>query len=162
MEAIAILFDSEFRVKGKVIFKQLKSGGANVHVIAKDLTPGLHAIHIHKSGDLSAHCDSLCSHYNPFNMNHGGRKGENRHLGDFGNIKVNRDGKVRTDLQIEYLPLVQDQYGISIIGRSVIIHQGTDDLGKGKGSKRSESLKTGNAGQRVLCGVIGYGKNTCV
>ena len=39
-----------------------------------------------------------------------------------------------------------------LLGRSFIIHDKKDDLGKG-GDK--ESLKTGNAGKRIACGIIG-------
>lgn len=43
----------------------------------------------------------------------------------------------------------------SIVGRSVVVHADEDDLGK---TNHPDSLKTGNSGKRVACGIIGLAK----
>lgn len=159
MKAIAILFDNKFRPTGSVLFDQ-KSPTSKTDIFVQVasnnvLSGGLHGFHIHESGDLSEHCASLCAHYNPYQSNHGGPRSKERHVGDLGNVRSDGSGFISQKMSNSSISL----YGkYSIIGRSVIIHKDEDDLGKGG---NDESLKTGNAGKRVLCGVIGYRKG-CV
>ena len=107
--------------------------------------PGLHGLHVHKCGDLSKGCESTCSHYNPDGNVHGGPTDRYRHRGDLGNIYVSEDG-ICNDTFVANLNVYE------IVGRGLILHEGEDDLGKGG---NEESLKTGNAGKRIACGVIG-------
>ncbi|KAA0722169.1 Extracellular superoxide dismutase [Cu-Zn] [Triplophysa tibetana] len=101
------------------------------------------AMHIHEYGDLSKGCNSTGGHYNPLRINHPG------HPGDFGNF-VPKNGKI---CQSRYFDATL--FGkLSIIGRSVVIHEGKDDLGRGG---NAESLLNGNAGRRLACCVIGLG-----
>lgn len=114
-----------------------------------NLSDGEHGFHIHKCGDLTKGCSSGCSHFNPAKCNHGGLKSRNCHAGDLGNIKSKRGlstGTIRTK-KITLRKSIRN-----IIGRMIIVHADKDDLGKGGDE---ESLKTGNAGKRLACGVIG-------
>ena len=75
--------------------------------------------------------------------------GKNRHLGDLGNITADSEIVSKPSLINTY----NCGYKYNIIGRSVVIHEKEDDLGRGG---NAESKKTGNAGARIGCGVIGY------
>jgi Cu-Zn family superoxide dismutase len=77
-----------------------------------------------------------------------------RHVGDLGNIKTNSKGEAKYHFFDDVIKL----RGIksNIIGRGLIIHADQDDCGKGG---NTESLKTGNAGKRIACAVIGYSKD---
>ena len=130
---------------GHVVFVQIEDNLCRIECHLKYLPPGLHGLHAHEFGDLTKGCSSTCKHYNPENTNHGGPLGTNRHRGDFGNISVNEYG----DCDGVYLTNVNLH---EILGRGLILHEDEDDLGLGE---NEESKKTGNAGKRIACGVIG-------
>ena len=151
LKANAVLFQikkDKAKILGNVLFEETKDG-LSIKIKIKGILPGLHGFHIHESGDLRKGCDSCCSHFNPKNKNHGGPKDKERHYGDLGNVNANKKGLVNTIITDHLLKLRGKH---SIIGRSVVIHADPDDLGKGH---NNESLKTGNAGSRIGCGVIG-------
>tara|TARA_B100000941_G_scaffold273205_1_gene233291 strand:- start:37 stop:615 length:579 start_codon:yes stop_codon:yes gene_type:complete len=126
-----------------------------ISVNISNLTPySIHAFHIHETGDMREGCMSLKAHYNPHHKNHGGLDDKDRHVGDFGNIVADKNGNVNQTFMSD---LVKLKGKFSVIGRSFVIHEGVDDLGKGGDE---ESLKTGNAGARIGCGVIGYAEDS--
>ena len=161
MSAICVFTNNSHKnIKGNVVFKPTKRG-LQINVNMEGLSPGNHGFHIHEYGDLSEGCTTLCKHYNPTNSVHGSRNSKERHLGDLGNIIANNDGRVNMTIYDKFLTIT-GKYGI--LGRSVVGHQDEDDLGKGGLDKNNniideevykESLKTGNAGKRIACGVIG-------
>ena len=125
----------------------------------------LAGFHIHTYGDLTDGCSSACAHFNPDNTEHGGLDCKIRHLGDLGNI-LSEKGVSKGRLSTDTLSLDMGKRNC-IIGRMIIVHADPDDLGKGGLNQEGEvideavheeSLKTGNAGKRVACGVIGLAK----
>merc|ERR1712195_437832 len=129
------------------IVKMSQTEGQKVKIVAdiKGLTPGQHGFHIHQFGNLIEGCKTAGPHYNP----HGNPESEVRHVGDLGNAVAGEDGLAHYELEDHQIMLHGE---FSVIGRSCVCHAKVDDIGLGGDE---ESTKTGNAGGRVACGVIG-------
>lgn len=143
-KAVAVLQPTQGNpVDGMVTFTQ-EEGAIRVVADVNNLTAGKHGFHVHEYGDCSApDAASAGGHFNPENQPHGGPASDQRHVGDLGNIEANGAGKAQLDQKDDLLAFSGAH---SIIGRSVIVHAGADDL---------SSQPSGNAGPRVACGVIG-------
>jgi Cu-Zn family superoxide dismutase len=146
-KAICVLYPTQGNnVSGTITFTQTDKG---VRVIAdiQGLSQGKHGFHIHEFGDCtSADGISAGGHYNPEGKMHGGPMDISRHMGDMGNLVADESGKA----YLEYVDAIIKLNGPnSIIGRSVVVHKGEDDL---------KSQPAGNSGPRVACGVIGIAK----
>lgn len=147
--AVAVIAPNENGVDGTVHFTDTGSSLVIDYDIT-GLTDGEHGFHIHEYGDLTEGCESACAHFNPDGTTHGGLDSEVRHLGDLGNI-TSKSGRAKGRLSTPTLSL-NPRKRDCVVGRMIIVHADRDDLGLGGDA---ESLKTGNAGKRLGCGVIG-------
>lgn len=154
INAIATLTSE--KVNGYVLFHQCHPSD---HVSVRFQITGppnqTHAVHIHEFGDLRRGCDSLGAHFNPTGETHGSLLYDMpRHSGDLiNNLNFDNNGTFMFEYKDPSINLFPTS--TSIIGRSIVIHKKADDLGLGQGKDREESLKTGNAGKRICCAVIG-------
>lgn len=147
--AIAVFFGE---IRGTVRFTEVKDG-VRIDVDIRGLKKGAHGFHVHESGDMSDKCESMCAHFNPYGMDHGGPDDHIRHVGDLGNLVADSKGDVKTSFVDNVIRLRGKK--ANIIGRGLIIHADEDDLGKGG---HTDSLTTGHSGKRIACAVIGYAK----
>ena len=150
--AIAVFNDT---IKGTVKFTEdLVNNQIKIELNITGLKPNsLHGFHVHEAGDLTDKCTSMCAHFNPYKKTHGCPGLTERHVGDLGNIKTNNKGEAKYSFYDNVIKLRGSK--CNIIGRGLIIHEDEDDCGHGE---NAESLKTGNAGKRIACAVIGYSK----
>jgi superoxide dismutase, Cu-Zn family len=131
-----------YDVKGTVTFTKV-DGGIKIVADVEDLTPGEHGFHVHEFGDCSSPDGSSAGgHFNPDGVKHGAPDDPVRHVGDMGNLTAGKDGKAHYEW-VDSLMTFDGPH--NIIGRSVIVHGGADDL---------KSQPSGNAGPRVACGMI--------
>lgn len=137
---------SDSKVSGKVTFTE-SEGMVNMVAELTGLSEGEHAIHIHQKADCtSADGKSTGGHWNPTMEPHGkwGAK-EGYHKGDIGNFKADADGSGNITFATNEWCIGCDDDKKNIIGKAIIVHQGTDDF---------TSQPSGAAGSRVSCGGI--------
>ncbi|KAG0238554.1 hypothetical protein BGW42_004316 [Actinomortierella wolfii] len=153
VNAVCVFRTNENNVAGTITFSQA-SEDAPTHIKAEitGLKPGKHGFHIHEFGDNTNGCMSAGAHFNPHGLTHGAPDAKVRHAGDLGNAIAGADGKATLELTDNQVKLIGPH---SVIGRTVVVHEGEDDLGLG-GHELSPT--TGNAGGRLACGVIGITK----
>ena len=93
---------------------------------------GFYALHIHENGDCSSDFTKTGDHYNPTNQQHPD------HAGDLIPLMGNQG--------YAWACFYDKRFTVpEIVGRSVVIHGGSDDF---------TSQPSGNAGEKVACGVI--------
>jgi superoxide dismutase, Cu-Zn family len=166
----AVLLDVQERRVGVVQFEQAQTR-VSISVVldgTRSINAGFHGIHVHANDrpDTGQGCvadvkappatwfASADGHYSRADETHG------RHRGDMPSLLVGRDG----DGQLQFTAA-----GVrlrDLVGKAVILHAGPDNFGNvpiGRGPDRytpnsddaaAATAKSGNAGDRIACGVI--------
>ena len=117
-----------------------------VSVALQGLEPGVHAVHLHTTGDCSAaDFTSAGGHLNPFGREHGRENPDGQHLGDLPNATVGSagTGTVSASLPVTRAEAIATMFDAD--GTAVVVHAGADDY---------RTDPAGDAGSRVACGVL--------
>jgi Cu-Zn family superoxide dismutase len=145
--AKAMLRDAKGEDVGSVSLMQT-SAGVLLQLSLKGVPAGEHAFHIHAVGKCEpSGFNSAGGHFNPGDAHHGMMSGPG-HAGDMPNLHVPASGAL--DLEVVNAAIILEKDKPNSVfhpgGTAIVIHAGKDDY---------TSDPTGNAGGRIICGVIG-------
>jgi len=137
---------SDSNVSGTAVFTE-EDGTVKMVALLSGLSEGEHAIHLHEKADCSsADGKSTGGHWNPTGQPHGKWGAEEGfHKGDIGNFEADTNGNGTITFTTDQWCIGCDDASKNIIGKAVIVHQGTDDY---------VSQPSGAAGSRISCGGI--------
>lgn len=155
--ATAEIKDTSGKVVGEATFSAESQGDGPVTVSVRvtdgDLPAGFHGMHIHENGT----CDAGSGGAQAFTSAGGHLQvdGNTSHpsSGDLVSINILEDHTGRTVTTTDAVKLEQ------IFGKAIMIHEKADNFGnipadKYPGGPKEDTLKTGDAGSRIACGVI--------
>ncbi len=143
--ATALLKDATGTDKGRVTIVPAGLGKLRLSIDAMGMPSGTRAFHIHTTG----RCDgpdfmTAGGHWNPAMKQHGRDNPMGSHAGDMPNLTVGANGRASVSAEID-----GDLAGLlDADGAAVIVHAAPDDY---------RTDPTGNAGARIVCGVVTVG-----
>jgi Cu-Zn family superoxide dismutase len=132
---------------GTADFKESKDGKhLTITVKLKNIPFGEHAVHIHQTPMCDApDFKTAGGHFNPESKQHGMENPMGHHDGDLPkNISIGEDHTGEITYKVDYLTLTPGAPN-SVHGHAIMVHEKADDM---------KTDPTGNAGNRIACGVI--------
>jgi Cu-Zn family superoxide dismutase len=144
--AKASLKDASGKDVGQVQLLQTPHG-VLLKLSVKGVPAGEHAFHVHAVGKCEPPFTSAGGHFNPASKKHGMEAQEGSHAGDMPNLFIPASGELTVEIANPMISLVKGQPNsvFDADGSALIIHAGADDY---------KTDPTGNAGDRIACGVI--------
>jgi Cu-Zn family superoxide dismutase len=148
--ARAELKNAEGKSVGSADFRESKEG-VLVMLRVHDLSPGLHAVHIHAVGKCEGpQFTSAGGHFNPGQKKHGFKNPEGPHAGDLPDLLVAKNGTGRFEAATDAVTFAAGANSLfDQDGSAIVVHATADD---------NTTDPTGNSGDRIACGVIEKGK----
>lgn len=140
------LYNGDSDAVGTANFKEGQDN-VTVEIKVEGLEPGLHGVHIHEYPKCEGpDFQSAGNHFNPEGNEHGLMHPDGSHLGDMPNLEVEADGTAEVEMELPGATLMDGNKSLlREDGTSIIIHESQDD---------GVSQPAGNAGKRMVCGVI--------
>jgi superoxide dismutase, Cu-Zn family len=144
--AKATLKDTAGKDVGTVSLMQTNNG-VLLKMTVKGLPPGEKAFHIHAVGKCEPPFTTAGGHFNPAGKKHGLASADGAHAGDMPNLHIPANGDLTVEVLNTGITLAKGQPNslFDADGSSIIIHANADD---------HKTDATGNAGDRIVCGII--------
>jgi superoxide dismutase, Cu-Zn family len=133
---------------GTATFRQGK-GKLSIKLDLKNLPVGEHAVHIHAKPLCDApDFKTAAGHFNPESKQHGTLNPMGHHAGDLPqNVMIGEGHVGQASFKVDYLSLDPSSPNSILAngGTAIVVHEKADDM---------KTDPTGNAGNRIACGVI--------
>jgi Cu-Zn family superoxide dismutase len=133
---------------GTATFRQGK-GKLSIKLDLKNLPVGEHAVHIHAKPLCDApDFKTAGGHFNPESKQHGTLNPMGHHAGDLPqNVMIGEGHVGQATFKVDYLSLDPSSPNSILAngGTAIVVHEKADDM---------KTDPTGNAGNRIACGVI--------
>jgi superoxide dismutase, Cu-Zn family len=144
-QAKATLKDAQGQTVGTATLTETPHG-VLIHVSLTSAPAGAHAFHVHEVGKCEPPFTSAGGHFNPGKKQHGLENTMGMHAGDLPNIEVPSGGALTFDTVAHDVTLKPGANSLlDADGSAIVLHEKGDDY---------KSDPAGNAGSRVVCGVI--------